>query len=60
MSQVDQNQNDNIDYSEFVAMTIDRKQAFSDNRIESCFKMFDVNGDGQISLREFKHLLQGN
>lgn len=41
-------------------MTIDKKSALNDDRIESCFKMFDVNNDGMISLQEFQNMLQGN
>ena len=40
-------------------MTIDKKSALNDERIESCFKMFDLNNDGSISLKEFQNMLQG-
>lgn len=60
MNQVDQNKNNQIDYSEFIAMTIDKKQALSEEKVESCFKMFDANNDGSIELKEFQTMLQGN
>lgn len=42
----DVNHNGQIDYTEFVAMSIDKRKAMNDVRIETCFKMFDANGDG--------------
>ena len=57
---LDSNDNDAIDYSEFIAAAIDRKKALSDEKIEMCFKMFDYNGDGSISIKEFKEVLTGN
>lgn len=57
---LDTNDNDAIDYSEFVAAAIDRKKALSDEKIKMCFKMFDNNNDGSISLKEFKTVLSGN
>ncbi len=40
-SYLDTNDNDAIDYSEFVAAAIDRKRALSEDKIKICFKMFD-------------------
>lgn len=59
ISQIDSNKNDKIDYSEFIAMTINKQQALSDDRIKDVFKMFDENRDGHIHLKEFQCMLQG-
>ena len=60
INQVDTNQNELIDYSEFIAMTINKRQALSDSRIKDVFKIFDINHDGSIHLKELQHILQGN
>lgn len=60
ISQMDSNNNDQLDYTEFIAMAINRSQVLSDNRIKSCFQMFDKNKDDTIQLKEFQEMLSGN
>lgn len=43
-----------IDYSEFVAASIDRKKMLSKRSLERVFKMFDKDGSGTISAEELK------
>ena len=50
---MDSNLNNQIDYSEFVAAAIDKKNIFTEQRLKDCFKLFDINSDGQISIKEF-------
>ena len=49
-----------MDYTEFIIMTIDKKNVINDVRIENCFKMFDSDQNGRISINEFQGILQGN
>ncbi len=41
IERMDSNKNQKIDYSEFIAMTVNKKEALSDNRIKGAFQMFD-------------------
>jgi calcium-dependent protein kinase len=54
MKKIDANQSETIDYTEFIAAAIDKKNLLSDERIKTCFNMFDKDRSGKISLLEFK------
>ena len=54
MKQIDKNKSNEIDYSEFVAAAIDRKKLLSEDKVKTCFKMFDKDQNGTISLNELK------
>ena len=41
MSNVDQDHNGRIDYSEFLAATIDKKKLLSKQRLKAAFQIFD-------------------
>lgn len=56
---LDQNGNKALDYTEFVAAAIDKKLALSEEKIKNCFSLLDKNQDGNISVEEFKEVLQG-
>ena len=56
-SQVDTDVSGEIDYSEFVMATMNARSLLSQNRLESAFKAFDRDGNGQISPEEVKHIL---
>ena len=56
MRHVDNNNSNAIDYYEFVACAIDRKKILSNDRIEKCFRLFDRNGNGNISKEEFREV----
>lgn len=58
-SRVDSDLSGEIDYSEFVMATMNEKNLASQNRLESAFKAFDKDGNGQISPAEVKMLLGG-
>jgi len=46
-----------IDYTEFLAATLDKKLYMQEQACWSAFRVFDRNGDGRISLDELKGVL---
>ena len=56
MKAADSNGNGVIDYSEFVAATIQRRAIMENNRLEEIFKYFDKDGSGAITMDEIKEL----
>ena len=46
-----------IDYSEFVVATINKRKLLSDEKLTSAFKLFDKDGSGSISADEIKEVL---
>jgi calcium-dependent protein kinase len=46
-----------IDYTEFLAATLDKKLYFQEDVCWSAFRLFDRNGDGKISMEELKTVL---
>jgi len=47
-----------IDYSEFLASTLTRAQYFKDESAWSAFRMFDKDGDGQITKDELEQVIK--
>merc|ERR1712157_434421 len=43
-----------IDYTEFIAATIERNNLSSDACIRAAFNVIDTNGDGQITKEELR------
>jgi len=46
-----------IDYTEFLAATIDRMQYIQEDVCWTAFCVFDLNGDGKITAHELKKVL---
>jgi len=46
-----------IDYTEFLAATIDRMQYIQEDVCWTAFRVFDLNGDGKITAHELKTVL---
>ncbi|CAD8212165.1 unnamed protein product [Paramecium octaurelia] len=59
MRDIDQNNSGTIDYSEFVAASINRSKLLSQDRLAKTFKAIDKDGNGSISIDELK-LIFGN
>ena len=57
---IDTDKSGTIDYSEFVAASIDRKKMLSKKKLEKVFKMFDTDGSGTISASELKAMFGAN
>lgn len=57
MEQIDTDGSGVIDYSEFVAATIERKKYIAEDVCWRAFKTFDVDGSGSIDRQELGRLL---
>jgi len=49
-----------IDYTEFLAATLEKRLYIQDDVCWSAFRMFDKNGDGKISQEELKAVLEND
>lgn len=56
---VDADGSGEIDYTEFLAATLERKTCLQENACWAAFRVFDKNGDGQISRKELVEVLAG-
>lgn len=57
MRVVDNNDNQEINYSEFLMAASNRRGLLTNERIDACFKIIDRDNSGYISMAEFKELL---
>ena len=58
--QIDTDGSGTIDYSEFVAASIDRKKMLSKKKLEKVFEMFDTDNSGTITANELKNMFGAN
>ena len=59
MKRVDTDCSGFIDYTEFVAATMNKKKLVNKANLETVFKAFDKDGSGSISTDELKTMLGG-
>mmetsp|Transcript_19154 Transcript_19154/g.43564 ORF Transcript_19154/g.43564 Transcript_19154/m.43564 type:complete len:514 (-) Transcript_19154:74-1615(-) len=57
MESVDSDGSGVIDYTEFLAATLERRLYIQEDVCWCAFKVFDLNGDGKITLDELKKVL---
>jgi len=57
LERVDADGSGEIDYSEWIVATIDKKKYLSDEKLKIAFQIFDKDGGGSISADEIKELL---
>merc|ERR1712217_412037 len=60
MVDIDSDGSGQIDYTEFLAATLDKRLYLQEDVCWSAFRLFDRNGDGQISQEELKHVLHSD
>ena len=54
---VDVNNSGSIDYTEFIAATMDKQKAISTDSLQMAFKIFDKDGNGKITLDEIQEVI---
>ena len=54
---VDTNNDGHIEYTEFLAASIDKESLLSEEKLLAAFKNFDKDGSGSISALEIKDVL---
>ena len=59
IKKVDADNNGKINYTEFMMVSMNQEQLLSNERLEDAFKMFDQNGDNEVSVDEIKSMLEG-
>lgn len=59
LSNIDSNKSGVIDYTEFIAATLEKKKYMREDRLWSAFRVFDVDGNGSISKAELHKILNG-
>merc|ERR1712193_454378 len=59
MKDVDSDGSGVIDYTEFLAATLSRKQYMQEDIAWKAFRGFDLDGDGQITREELAQVLSG-
>lgn len=57
LERVDADGSGEIDYSEWIVATIDKKKYLSDEKLKIAFQIFDKDGGGSISADEIRELL---
>ena len=55
---LDINGDGRIDYQEFITAAVNRVKLINDQNLATAFKMFDQDGNGQISTAELKRVFQ--
>ena len=57
LKECDVNNDGLISYEEFIQAAIDHKTLLNEKNIKEVFNIFDLNGDGFITLEELKKVL---
>ena len=54
MEQADTNRDGQIDYTEFLTAAFQKQTLLQEDNLRRAFNIFDIDGDGQISMDELK------
>lgn len=57
MEKVDINNNGLVDFSEFMVANLEKENAVQVEKLKIAFEMFDIDGNGIITLDEIKEVL---
>jgi calcium-dependent protein kinase len=57
MEGADTDSSGSINYTEFIAATMEQKMYLKEENLRNAFKMFDKDGSGKISIEEMKNAL---
>ncbi len=60
MNSIDTDKSGKIDYTEFLAATMETNLYLKEEKLFMAFKMFDKDGNGKISAQELKEVLWSN
>ena len=58
IKKIDADGSGDINYSEFINTAVSLEKLLSEERLEMTFRVFDKDGDNQISIKEIKELLE--
>ena len=58
IKKLDADDNGRINYSEFLMVSMNREQLLTNERLEQAFKMFDKNGDNEVSVEELHSMFE--
>nr|CEL69049.1 TPA: Calcium-dependent protein kinase 3 [Neospora caninum Liverpool] len=58
LKEMDTDGNGTIDYTEFIAASIDHKIYEQESACQAAFKVFDLDGDGKITVDELQKVLE--
>jgi calcium-dependent protein kinase len=58
INEIDVDRSGFIDYTEFIAATINKNKILSKDRLEVAFNAFDSDGSGKIGIEELKQMLE--
>ena len=56
---IDSNNDGFVDFSEFVSAAFNRQKLINKENLQTAFKIFDKDGDGQITKEEMKSVFSG-
>lgn len=51
---------DDIDYNKFLKVNVVLEHQLTDQKLKSAFHLFDLDGDGTITMQEIQYLLGGH
>merc|ERR1712134_120150 len=58
LKDIDSDRSGKIDYTEFIAATLERKIYIQEDACWAAFRIFDLDGDGVITKEELRHILE--
>ena len=57
--EIDTDKSGAIDYGEFVTAAVNKEKLVNEKNIDMVFKLYDKDGDGEITADEFKNVFRG-